>query len=332
MDGTVSTGISLQNIGFVPGHSIDGKIAIVSHGGQSRSSARKHPILFFHGATVPTQFTSEYKIDGVSWMDWNAKEGWASFGFDLPGYGRSDGYPPSTGAVDPRKYGSSETLMTDIDNCVNHVLKECGCDQLHVVAISRGAIPAGYYASKFPGKIRSLTFHAPITHKNGVDPAIIEELLGSPEVPKVANFGLSAMDRFHLLESDRPDGTTTNLEPSFITEWPRNYGAALAGSSSPELSVEDRKIDTPIGFAVDIFDAWHGEYFDPAAITMPVLIVRGDWDRFLTPATETQELFERIASAEKYYLQMPRSTHSILFERSRYRMYRAVSDFQANFD
>jgi len=321
---------SYRRIEFVKASSTSGKIAISRIHHEITEVNHQTPILFLHGATVSSEFTCEYEMDGVSWMSYLLADGWASFGLDLPGYGRSDPYPDGGAQeVDPRRFGSAETVLGDIDNAVEWVLDKTSAEALHLVAISRGAIPAGYYTSRYPKKVQSLTLHAPITRKEGVAPEIIQELLGTPEVPKQPSFALSALDRFRLLESDRPSGTTTNLERSFIENWVQDYGRA-----TPRVDGEDvgsRKIKTPIGFAVDIFDAWHGKYFDPRTIQCPTLILRGDWDKLLTPASETQILFEELGSEEKYYIQLPHSTHSMLFEKSRFDMYRYVSEFLGKF-
>ncbi|MDX3928145.1 MAG: alpha/beta hydrolase [Shinella sp.] len=142
---------------------------------------------------------------------------------------------------------------------------------------------------------------------------------------------MSALDRFKLLESDRPSGTISNLEPSFVSNWTKEYGSVASQASEENYGdPQNRKIKTPIGFAVDIFDAWQGRYFDPRKIVSPTLIIRGDWDKLLTPAKETQDLFETIGAEEKFYVQLPHSTHSILFEKSRFRMYQFVTDFLSN--
>lgn len=321
------------NVHYVNAASIDGRLAISSPL-NSRRCEKKRPVLFFHGATVPTQFTSEYRMEGTSWMGELDRCGWCAFGLDLPGYGRSSRYPrPNVPEPDPRTFGSAESVQDDIDAAVNWILNETGADGVHVIAISRGAIPAGYYAAARPGTVRSLTLHAPITKKAGIEPEVVAELLGSPEVPRTDTFSLSANDRFRLLSEDRPEGTVSSLEESFTRNWVNHYGMTLATDPGPSgAKAADRPIATPIGFAVDIFDAWHGKYFDATKITCPTLLLRGDWDRFLTPAPETQELYEELGASDKYYIQFPRATHSLLFEKGRHEMYRAVEDFLSRFD
>ncbi len=320
-------------VDFVETITTNGQLAI-STPLDPQTVTKNHPVLFFHGATVPTQFTSEYQMGGISWMGQLHRRGWPVFGLDLLGYGRSSQYPsPESSDPNPRDYGSAESVQGDIEVAVNWILEKTNAASVHIVAISRGAIPAGHYAGNNPTKVRSLTLHAPITKKAGIEPEVVEELLGSREIPRTDTFSLSANDRFKLLSEDRPEGTVSSLEKPFVQNWVTHYGETLADTAEmSNTEAGDRPIATPIGFAVDIFDAWHGRYFDPALVTSPFLLLRGDWDRFLTPAAETQSLYEEIGATEKYYVQFPNATHSLLFEEGRHEMYRVVEDFLSRFD
>ena len=223
-------------INYIEAASGKGQLAISTPSDLAETSERK-PVLFFHGATVPTQFTAEYKMNGSSWMGELAQHGWPAFGLDLPGYGRSSGYPnPGKAEPNPRDFGSAASVQNDIDLAVDWILRECCSDKLHVIAISRGAIPAGFFAAANPNKVQSLTLHAPITKKAGIEPEVIEELLGAREIPRTDRFSLSANDRFKLLSEDRPEGTVSSLEPTFVDNWVHHYGETLGSAEqSPVL-------------------------------------------------------------------------------------------------
>jgi len=318
------------HIHYIKSPSTQGEVAVSKI--KSKGARKKNnPIVFFHGATVPCQFTVEYRMDGLSWADYAAQEGWQVYGIDLPGYGRSSAYPSSTdGNIDPRKFGSAEYVQRDIHAALSWILEDSGAEKVHIIAISRGSIPAGYYVANHSSIVKSLTLHAPITPKDEVDPDLIEALIGQRSIPEQENFYLSAHDRFRLLEEDRPAGKKTSLEPYFSKNWPYDYARAL--SDATQEDVRDAPIATPIGFVVDIFDAWHGKYFSVENITVPFLLLRGEWDHVLTPAPETQRLYDAIGSKRKYYIQFPQATHSILFERGRHEMYRTVDDFCSRFN
>ncbi len=83
------------NVHYIKAESIVVRLAISNFTKVNIIKREKSPVLFMHGATVSSQFTSEYVMDGVSWMSALADQGWESFGLDLPGYGRSDSYEES---------------------------------------------------------------------------------------------------------------------------------------------------------------------------------------------------------------------------------------------
>ncbi len=291
----------------------------------------KRPILFFHGATVPTLMTAAYRIAGLSWFDFLSMDARSVWGLDLLGYGESDSYPAQSlteNECDPNDYGVAASLVDDIDNAVTRILASTGADSLHIVAISRGAIPAGYYATAYPAKIRSLTFHGPITRQEQNVTALLAKYFGTTELPNISHFALSAEKRFELLRDDKPLGTISPLEPEFAACWVGDYSQRAHG----DRAAVDLPVLAPIGFALDICNAWSGVYFDERLITMPALILRGEWDHVLTPAESCQEMFEEIGSSVKRYVQLSEGTHSMMYEKCRHTLYRETASFIREYD
>lgn len=296
----------------------------------TRIGTGKTPVLFFHGATVPTLMTSAYRIDGLSWFDALSTNGRPIYGLDLLGYGEADPYPDidEESPQNPAEFGTGPSLIAEIDNVVDYLRERHSVNAIHICAISRGAIPAGYYCTAHSGKVRSLTLHGPITRQQALGTAVIQKYFGQPELPQVSHFSLSANDRYVLLRDDRPPGTKSPLEPSFAQSWARDYSLRVHGNGN--------KIDTPIrapmGFAVDISNAWNDNYFDERKLTMPTLILRGEWDEVLTPAQSCQSLFEKIPGENKTYIQLPQATHSMMFEKCRRKLYFYMNVFLEEHD
>ncbi len=302
----------------------DAKIAVVA--AQPHSvDAKKTPVLFFHGATVPTSLTSACKIDGVSWFDALSENGRRVFGFDLLGYGLSDGYP--RGFVEkhnsPYYYGVGNTLTQEVDSVVNYICAATDSKTVNIIAISRGAIPAGYYINEFSHKVSSFIMHAPIVRKSQSGTDLLMKYFGEKQLPNFAYFPMSIDDRYNLLRDDKPEGTTSPLERWFVENWRREYSHSVFG----DYDSSDREVKTPMGFAVDLVNAWNDTYFDETLITVPSLIFRGEWDNVLTPANETQKMFDAISSKQKYYLQFSEATHSIMYEKSRFQLYQQCNNF-----
>jgi pimeloyl-ACP methyl ester carboxylesterase len=320
-----------HGITYIPSAQCDARVALIRGDNENHEGAvSSSPVLFLHGATVPTLMTSGYRMGNLSWMDSLADDARAVWGVDLVGYGESDPYPLMKEAanVNARDFGSAEMQVPDIDRAVDRILSETGVTSLHLVAISRGAIPAGYYAAAHPEKIRTLTLHGPITRQEGTGGKLLQMLFGSDKLPQISHFDLTAMRRFEMLRDDKPTDAVSQLDPDFVANWVMDYNRRVHGVCSAEAP----PITTPMGFVVDIYDAWCGRYFDTSKITMPTLLIRGEWDEVLTPARSCQELFEVIAAKDKRYIQFSRATHSLLFETQRLQLYETVKQFLTEFD
>ncbi|WP_316185618.1 alpha/beta hydrolase [Bradyrhizobium sp. SZCCHNRI1003] len=304
-------------------------LALIRHFSNGDGGPRR-PVLFFHGATVSTLMTSAYRIDGLSWFDALAEEGRPIYGLDLLGYGESDPYPEVdvNERVDPRDFGAGIDLIREIDTAVDAITAENETDKVHIIAISRGAIPAGYYAAAHLEKVQSITFHGPITRRSGLGTAVIEKYFGRRSLPPIGHFSVSARDRFNLLRDDRPAGTESPLEDSFVRNWMHDYSERVHG----DRDKIDEPIRAPMGFAVDISNAWDDIYFDEAKLVMPTFIIRGEWDQYLTPAASCQSFFEKVGSHKKVYLQLAEGTHSMMYERCRHSLHRHTKLFLSEND
>jgi len=311
-------------VDFLPSVVHDANIAVV-YSRPDSTDTKKIPVLFFHGATVPTSLTSALKIDGVSWFDALSENGRRVFGFDLLGYGLSDDYPRDFVEKhdSPYYYGVGNSLTKEVDSVVDYICATTDSKKINIIAISRGAIPAGYYTNEFSHKVNSFIMHAPIVRKSQSGTDLLIKYFGERQLPNIAYFPMSIDDRYTLLRDDKPEGAPSPLEVWFVENWRREYSHSIFG----DYESSNREVKTPMGFAVDLVNAWNDTYFDESLITVPSLIFRGEWDNVLTPAHETQKMFEAISSKRKYYLQISESTHSIMYERSRFQLYQQCNQF-----
>ena len=68
-------------------------------------------------------------------------------------------------------------------------------------------------------------------------------------------------------------------------------------------------------------------YYDPAKITVPTLLVLGEWDRD-TPTYMAQTLFPLLVNAPgKRMVTLAEGTHTIMMEKNRMELFRAVQAF-----
>lgn len=292
--------------------------------GPQRSTLKESQVvLFVHGATISGKLSAGYAIDGYSWSRDVANSGRDAWVVDLPGYGRSDDYPEMRKAdahatSDP--VGNAKSLVPVLDAAIDFILKQSGAKKLTIIATSRGAIPAGYYANAHPEKLDKVVFNSPIVRRDNIDPAIIKGLFGNADRPTLNYYEIPMDKRLAMLTDDRPQGTDVQLEDDFIKHWPKD--------SLSERGTQQGTIKVPGGFAQDIYDAWHGTYWDPTKITVPVLITRGDYDHVLTTRDDTDWLYAHLTNApSKRSVLIDKGTHAMLFEKKRFELYREVQLF-----
>ena len=295
--------------------------------GKGASIAKNSPVvLFIHGATVSAGMSVGYRINDYSWMDDIALSGRSAWALDFIGYGRSDRYSEMVSGNGNAPLGTAEEIVSDIDKAVDYIRKHEGVSKITLIATSRGAIPAGYYATKFKDKIERIVFNSPIVWRDSTPPQVIQALFGSKERPSQPYFDISSAQRLSMLIEDRPQNTEPQLEAAFIAQWP-NALAGEGGTGAAKNNVAT-SIRVPGGFAVDIFDAWHGKYWKPQEIAAPTLIMRGDYDRVLTTAADAQWLYDNLpGSISKRYVLIDKGTHAMLFEKKRFELYREVQLF-----
>ena len=75
---------------------------------------------------------------------------------------------------------------------------------------------------------------------------------------------------------------------------------------------------------------WHfsfDTYYDPANITVPTLLVQAEWDQDLPPYM-AQTLFPLLVNSPgKRYVMLAEGTHTIIMEKNRLELFRAVQAF-----
>ena len=67
--------------------------------------------------------------------------------------------------------------------------------------------------------------------------------------------------------------------------------------------------------------------YDPAAVKAPTLLVKAEWDAD-TPSYMAQTLFPLLVNApRKLYVEIGEGTHSVMLEKNRMQLFRAVQEF-----
>ena len=120
-------------------------------------------VLFVHGATYPAHTAFDFKIDGLSWMDYIAARGYDTYLLDLRGYGKSTrpkemGQPPQDNPPIVR----TDTAVKDIAAAVDFIIKRRNIPRLVLLGWSWGTFSGPAYAVANPDKVERLVLYAPI--------------------------------------------------------------------------------------------------------------------------------------------------------------------------
>jgi pimeloyl-ACP methyl ester carboxylesterase len=120
-------------------------------------------LLYVHGATQAASSTFDLQVNGESWMDYIARQGYDIYLEDLRGYGRSTRPPEfAQPANEDPPVVRTNVAVRDLAAAVNFVLTHRKLSSLNLMEWSWGTVLTGRYASEHKGKVHRLVLFAPI--------------------------------------------------------------------------------------------------------------------------------------------------------------------------
>jgi len=277
-------------------------------------------VLMVHGITFPSESTFDLSLDGLSWTEYIARAGYDVYLVDVRGYGGST--RPAAMSEPPDRNPPIATLaeaVDDIDAAVNFILRRRNVERINLIGWSWGTVVMGRYAATHAEKVDRLVLYAPVWERK------TEALAARGTDVKTAYrlVNVAAM-KSRWLTGVAPDKHDKLIPDGWFETW---VAATLATDPWGSKQVPP-VIRSPNGglVAPHLAGAWVPPY-DPAAIKVPTLLIKGEWDAD-TPSYMAQALFPLIANAPmKLYVELGEGTHSIMLERNRMQLFRAVQSF-----
>ncbi len=274
-------------------------------------------LLFVHGATYPAHTAFDLPLIGVSWMDYIAGRGFDVWSLDLRGYGRSTRLPEMSqpaGANAPIVRG--DVAVADVAAAAAFIRERRGVPRLMHMGWDWGCSLAGRFATENPSLVERLVLYAPQWLAEGQGAA---ERLGAYRTVTQAQ----ARERWL---AGVPEGARAGLiPPGWFEHW-----AGVTWATDPEgMRRNPQTLRAPNGALQDSREFWQAgrPYWDPARVTVPTLIVVGEWDRDTPPSMATT-LFPLLTSSPgKRCVLLGEGTHSMLMERNRGALFQAVQLF-----
>lgn len=252
----------------------------------------KTALLFVHGSSMASQPTFDLEVAGrpdSSVMDWFARRGFACWSVDMEGYGRSD---------------KRRDIPCDIDNgaadlaaATDYMRRERGIEQVMAYGISSGALRAALFAQRHPERVARLALDAFVWTGEGA--ATLAERRRN--LPQFTARNRRPIDRAFvqsIFARDHPGCAEARVVDAFAD-------AILAlDDSMPNGTYVDMCTKLPI--------------VDPSLITMPTLIMRGQYDG-IAAFDDLIEFFKRLPNPDRQFAVMPGISHAS-FQQKNYRI------------
>jgi pimeloyl-ACP methyl ester carboxylesterase len=250
---------------------------------RGKATPRRGTILFVHGSSVSSTPVFDLQIPGrpgTSTMDWFARLGYDTWCFDCEGYGRSDKKRPVNADV---AMGAD-----DIEVVSDYIVKTTGVPKLLLYGSSSGALRAALFAQRHPERVQRLALDAMVWTGEG-SPTLAERKK-KLDAYRAANRRPIDRDMIRsIFTRDHPGTSDLTMVESFAD-------AVLAlDSSVPTGTYIDMSANLPV--------------CDPEKITVPTLIMRGQYDG-IASFRDLANFFEKLPNPDKQFVVMPGIAHT----------------------
>jgi pimeloyl-ACP methyl ester carboxylesterase len=278
-------------------------------------------LLYVHGATYPSSTAFDLQLGGMSWMDYIAERGYDVYLLDLRGYGKSTrpkemNDKPEANAPIVR----GDTAVKDISTVVDFILKRRNIPRLDLLGWSWGTTLMATYTTQNAAKVERLVLYAPAWIRT---------------TPSLVQAGPGPIPAYRAVRKDQAlwrwlTGVAEDKKASLIPAGWFDARADATWATDPEGGKMDPPVlRAPNGVVQDgaeFFGAGK-TYYDPAKVTVPTLLIHAEWDQD-TPSYMAQTLFPLLVNSPgKRYVQLAEGTHTIIMEKNRLELFKAVQAF-----
>jgi pimeloyl-ACP methyl ester carboxylesterase len=259
-------------------------------------------ILFVHGSSMASQPTFDLQVPGradSSAMDFFARRGYDTWCVDMEGYGRSTKTRDNNA---PIAYGADDCFAA-----ATYIERVRGKRPLLVYGISSGALRAALFAQRHPEMVARLALDAMVWIGEG-SPTLAER---SKRLPEFRAKNRRPIDRKFvrsIFERDHP-GTADDV--------------VIEAFADAILKLDD---SVPTGTYVDM--CANLPVCDPEKITVPTLIMRGQYDGIASFA-DLVKFFERLPNPDKQFAVMPGIAHASFHQKNYAICYHILESFFA---
>jgi pimeloyl-ACP methyl ester carboxylesterase len=269
--------------------------------GAPRPGTEPLPVLLLvHGSSLSALSSYDLTVPGKG--DYSLMDVFARYGFDVwtmdhEGYGRS------TVTSNNSDIASG---VADLIAGLDVLQRETGRSKYHFFGESSGAIRAGAFAQAKPDHVERLMLAA-FTYKGN----------GAAEIKR-------RQDKLAELRANPRRKRDAAMIHSIFTRdgHPSAYDPAVADAiAASEMKYGDT---VPAGTYIDM--AANLPLVDPAKVTCPVLMTRGEWDGNSTNQ-DLLDFFTQLPNGDRQYVILPNTSHSEAFGKNRQLLWYAMKNF-----
>ena len=260
----------------------------------------KGTVLFVHGSSMASQPTFDLQVPGrpySSVMDWFVAQGFDTWCMDNEGYGRSDKNRPINFDI--------SNGADDLAAGSEFILKTTGARNLLIYGISSGALKAALFAQRHPERVARLALDAFVWTGEGSH-TLTERKKRLPEYAAANRRPINPAFVQSIFSRDHP-GTADD--------------ATISAFSDAILALDD---SMPTGTYVDMCSKL--PLVDPAKVTVPTLIMRGQWDG-IASFDDLIDFFKLLPNPDKQFSVMAGISHASFQQKNYMLCYHILHSF-----
>jgi pimeloyl-ACP methyl ester carboxylesterase len=257
-------------------------------------------ILFVHGSSMASTPTFDLQVPGQpdsSAMDHFARRGFDCWSVDMEGYGRST-----------KDRDNNAPISQGADDCYAaalYIQKHRGKRPLLVYGISSGALRAAMFAERHPELVARLALDAMVWTGEG-SPTLEQRRKRLPEFMAKNRRPIDKAFVYSIFNRDHPGTAEDKVIEAF---------------ADAILKLDD---SVPTGTYVDMCARL--PVVDPEKITVPTLIMRGQWDG-IASTEDLLKFFAKLPNPDKHFAVMPGISHSSFHQKNYALVYHILWSF-----
>lgn len=301
-------------------------LGLIQREGPSTTGGRR-PVLVVHGSTLGAALF-DLPVAGYSMLNELASSGGAVYAIDVRGYGLSlNGRVMDAPPEANPPFATLEHAVLDIGAAVDFIRAHEKTDAIDIIGSSWGTITAALYATRHPRNVARLALYAPLYAER--NDAWLERIADPSDRarlhPKYGAYRLLTLQEL----TQRWNGDLGGADPVSRreAEMPETIFAALAAADPRAQSRCPPALRIPNGALQDLVSVFNGRpLYDPAKLTMPLMVIRGADDTTSTDS-DARNLLACVASRDKEYCVVAPGSHFLCVERNRHQLYDPIKRF-----